>query len=103
MDSMMKKVSNCRTLLLLVMFAECLASPAYAQKSDDFFRNDMLYNDRNGTFGGYNVGTQVFGSDVSGGYNITTQQFGQEAPLDGCLLIMLGAGVVYAERKRKRG
>lgn len=99
----MKKLTNSKALLLSLVLVVCFVWPMKAQKNDDFFRNDMLYNDRNGTFGGYNVGTQVFGSDVSGGYNITTQQFGQEAPLDGCLLIMLGAGAVYAARKRKRG
>ena len=103
MKIIIKKLPHKKALLILFLFTACLVLPVGAQKSDDFFRNDMLYNDRNGTFGGYNVGTQVFGSDVSGGYNITTQQFGQEAPLDGCLLIMLGAGAVYAARKRKRG
>ena len=66
----------------------------------------MYYGYRGGLFNptgnGYNIGTQHFGSDENGGFNITTQVFGQEMPLGSGLLIMLGAGTVYAVKKRKR-
>lgn len=101
-DSMMKKLTNSRALLILLVLVVCFVLPMKAQNCDGFFHNDELYNDRNGTIGGYNIGTQGFGSDVYGGFNITTQHFGQEAPLGSGLLIMLGAGTVYAVKKHKR-
>ena len=97
----MKKLSKLKAVLLLLIFVVCLALPVKAQYSDGFFRNDMLYRDRDEGIG-FNIGTQPFGSDVTGGIVITTQVFGQETPLDGGLLIMLGAGAVYAAKKRKK-
>lgn len=98
----MKKLTNSKALLLLLVLVLCFVLSMKAQKSDGFFRYDYLYNDRNGTIGGYNIGTQGFGQDIYGGFNITTQQFGQEAPLGSGMLIMLGAGTVYAVKKHKR-
>lgn len=66
--------------------------------------SDMEYNNRGGLLdatGGYNIGTQLFGSDENGGFNIGTQQFGQEAPLGGGWLVLTFAGVAYAFKKRK--
>ena len=91
-----------RTLILSLMLVACIGLPMYAQKSDTFFGNDELYNDRDDTNWGYLIGTQGFGSGTSGGYNITTQQFGQELPLGEGLLVMVAAGAVYVVRKRKR-
>ena len=55
-------------------------------------------------YGGYNIGTEIFGSDTDGGFNIYTQQFGyeeEETPLgSGCIVLTL-AGAAYAIRKRK--
>ena len=99
---MMKKLTNSKALLLSLVLVMCLVLPIRAQKSDGFFCNDELYNDRNGTVEGLSIGTQGFGSDENGGFNITTQVFGQETPLGSGLLIMLGAGTVYAVKKRKR-
>ena len=73
-----------------------------AQKSDGFFRNEALYENRDNNLGGYNIGTQGFGSDINGGYNIGTQQFGQDLPLGEGLLVMGAVGVCYAVRKRKK-
>lgn len=57
-----------------------------------------------GSQDGYNIGTQIFGSDTDGGLNIYTQQFGyeeEETPLgSGCIVLTL-AGAAYAIRKRK--
>ena len=78
---MMKKLTNSKALLLSLVLVMCLVLPIRAQKSDGFFRNDELYNDRNGTVEGLSIGTQGFGCG---------------------LLIMLGAGTVYAVKKRKR-
>lgn len=57
---------------------------------------------RDGNQGGFNIGTQIFGSDTDGGFNIYTQQFGyEEVPLGcGCLVLTL-AGAAYAFKKRK--
>lgn len=97
----MKKLPNRKVLLLLLVLTACFVSPVRAQYSDGFFRNNELYNDRDGVLGGYNIGTQIFGSDVYGGYNITTQVFGQEAPLGGGLVVLAITGVTYAIKKRK--
>ena len=98
----MRKLANSKALPLLLVLVVCFVLPIRAQYNDNFFRNDELYNDREGAIGGYNIGTQGFGSDTNGGFNITTQVFGQEMPLGSGLLIMIGAGVVYAIRKRER-
>ena len=50
---------------------------------------------------GFNIGTQIFGSDTDGGLNIYTQQFGYEAPLGGGWLVLTIAGTAYAFKKRK--
>ena len=55
-------------------------------------------------YGGYNIGTEIFGSDTYGGYNIYTQQFGYEGtetPLGSGYLVLTLAGAAYAIRKRK--
>ena len=97
----MKKLSNRKVGLVLLMIVMCFALPAHAQSSDAFFYNDNDYTIRNANFGGYNIGTQIFGSDVNGGFNITTQVFGQETPLDGGLFVLAISGVAYAMKKRK--
>ena len=87
------------SLMLVLFFME----PMKAQYYDGFFRcQELSYENRDINIG-YNIGTQTFGSDVTGGFNISTQVFGQEeAPLDGGLLIMFGAGSMYAVLKRKK-
>ena len=92
----------CKNTIFLFVLAACFVLPMKAQQSDGFFRKEALYENRDGAVGGYNVGTQGFGSDVNGGYNIGTQQFGQELPLDEGLLVMAAAGACYAARKRKK-
>ena len=102
MKIIIKKLPHRKALLLLFLFVACLVLPVKAQYKDAFFRNDALYENRDNSIGGSYIGTQLFGSDVYGGFNITTQQFGNEAPLAEGMLILLGAGVVYAIRKRER-
>lgn len=96
----MKKLSNLKALLLSLMLI-WLAIPTHAQRSDAFFNTDDFYDNRNDNLGSFNIGTQIFGSDVYGGFNITTQVFGQEAPLDGGLAVLAITGVAYAIKKRK--
>ena len=75
------------------------------EEDEEYFK---YYGYRSGLFNptyyGYNVGTQIFGSDIYGGFDIYTQQFGyeeQETPLgSGCIVLTL-AGAAYAIRKRK--
>ena len=74
----------------------------YGRNTEQQSREGLFYN---GTIhGGYNIGTQIFGSDTDGGFNIYTQQFGdeeEETPLgSGCIVLTL-AGAAYAIRKRK--
>ena len=92
----------CKNTIFLFVILTSFALPMKAQKSDGFFRNEALYENRDGNLEGYNIGSQIFGSDVNGGYNIGTQQFGQELPLGEGLLVMAAAGVCYAVRKRKK-
>ena len=98
----MRKLANSKALPLLLVLVVCFVMPIRAQYNDNFFHNEDLYFDREGAIGVYNIGTQGFGSDENGGFNITTQVFGQELPLGEGLLIMIGAGTVYAVKKRKR-
>ena len=77
-------------------------------EDEEYLEYFMYYGYRGGlfnpTYGGYNIGTQIFGSDTDGGLNIYTQQFGyeeEETPLgSGCLVLTL-AGAAYAFKKRK--
>ena len=102
MKIIIKKLPGRKALLLLFLFTACFVLPIKAQYNDNFFHDEDLYYDREGAIGFYNIGTQGFGSDENGGFNITTQHFGQELPLGEGLLIMIGAGTVYAVKKRKR-
>ena len=74
----------------------------YGPETEQQSRDNLL---RNGIYqGGYNIGTEIFGSDTDGGLNIYTQQFGyeeEETPLgSGCIVLTL-TGAAYAIRKRK--
>lgn len=60
-----------------------------------------LMGRENGRGGDFNLITQQFGSDDYGGFNIGTQLFGQEAPLGGGCLVLAFAGAAYAFKKRK--
>ena len=71
----------------------------YGRDAEQQSRDNLL---RNGIYqGGYNIGTEIFGSDTDGGLNIYTQQFGDEAPLGGGWLVLTMAGTAYAFKKRK--
>ena len=83
-------------MLLLWLLATGAIMTVQAQKSDGFFRNDELYNDRNESFGA-NVINQGFGE--SGGIIVTNQTFG-EVSLYGGLLILSVAGIGYVIIKR---
>ena len=65
-----------------------------------WFESSLLGRE-NGRGGGYNIITEQFGSDDYGGFNIGTQIFGQEAPLGGGCLVLAFAGAAYAFKKRK--
>lgn len=85
-----------KAMLLLWLLAICSVVTLHAQKSDGFFRNDELYNDRNISFGA-DIINQGFGE--SGGTIVTNQTFG-EVPLYGGLLILSVAGIGYVIIKR---
>ena len=71
----------------------------YGRNTEQQSRESLF---RNGTNqGGYNIGTEIFGSDINGGFNISTQQFGEEAPLGSGWLVLTIASVSYAFSKRK--
>ena len=71
----------------------------YGPETEQQSRGNLL---RNGIYqGGFNIGTEIFGSDTDGGFNIYTQQFGDEAPLGGGWLVLTMAGTAYAFKKRK--
>ena len=100
MKNLTKQKATMLSLLVIIGLIAPIA--ATAQRKDIFFHVEESYKSRDANLGGYNIGTQGFGSDVYGGYNITTQQFGNEAPLGEGLLIMLGAGAIYAALKKKK-
>ena len=99
---MMKKLINSRALLLSSVLVMCLVSPMRAQKSDGFFRNDVLYDFRADDDLYFNLTNQHFGDGNNITYQLYNQHFGQTLPLGEGLLIMIGAGVCYVIRKRKR-
>ena len=101
-NNIVKKLSDLKSLLLALVLVVFLKLPMNAQYNDLFFINDEVYDNRGEEDGEFNIGTQIFGSDVNGGYNITTQVFGQNTPLGGGLLIMIGTGALYAAMKHKR-
>ena len=75
---------------------------------EEIMEKDEPYLNRGGLFNltyyGYNIGTQIFGSDIDGGFNIYTQQFGyeeEETPLGSGFIVLTLAGAAYAIRKRK--
>lgn len=97
----MKRLLSRRALLLLLIFTLCFVSTMNAQSNDAFiFNYTTSYRELDA--GGFNIGTQIFGSDVVGGFNITTQVFGQETPLDGGLLVLALAGAAYTFKNRKK-
>ena len=63
--------------------------------------NQSILNRSGSSSGGYNISQGQFGSDDYGGFNIGTQLFGQEAPLGGGCLVLAFAGVAYSFKKRK--
>ena len=83
-------------MLMLGLFVPIIA---YAQKSDVFFRADDTYEYRD-ICNNFILVNQNFGE---GGFNLSNQQFGSDLPLGSGLLVLFGAGTVYAVRKRKRG
>ena len=99
----MKILSKRKAWMLSSMLVLLFMKPMKAQYYDGFFHyKELSYEDRDIDIG-FNIGTQTFDSDDMGGFNITTQVFGhEEAPLDGGLLIMFGAGSMYAVLKRKK-
>ena len=98
----MTKLSNWKTLLVFVLFVTCLELPASAQKNDAFFLPDVTYDNRLEGYSFYNLTNQNFGEGNYNNYHLYNQQFGEPMPLGEGLLIMIGAGVCYAIRKRKR-
>ena len=97
----MKILSKQKAWMLSFLLVLFFMKPINAQKSDSFFHDYTETNYRNINTGGYLIGTQNFGSDL-GGYNISTQSFGNDLPLSGGLLIMVGAGSMYAALKRNK-
>ena len=104
--SQMKQIAVTVVLFLSVVVG------ASAQEGDGLFRRSPISSDLEYGYGysrglldpsgnGFNIGTQIFGSDTDGGFNIYTQQFGYEAPLGGGWLVLTIAGTAYAFKKRK--
>ena len=55
-----------------------------------------------GSFGGYNLSNQQFGSNSHGGYQLSNQTFGQETPVGSGLAILTVAGMGYAAMKSRK-
>ena len=98
----MKKLTNSKALLLLLVLVVCFVRPMKAQKRDGFFRNEELYENRTDGSLYFNLTNQHFGNSDNSAFFLYNQTFGQTAPLGEGLLIMIGGGVGYALVKRKR-
>ena len=84
------------TMLLLGLLVPITA---LSQKSDDYFHAYDTYESRD-VSNNFILVNQNFGE---GGFNLSNQLFGSDLPLGSGLLVLFGAGAVYAVRKRKRG
>ena len=98
----MKKLVNSRALLISALFVIGLGLPANAQNIDFFFYPDAEYGLRTEDCLYYNLTNQHFGDEDNVTYHLYNQHFGQTVPLGEGLLIMIGAGVCYVVRKRKK-
>ena len=97
----MSKNTLLKTIAIFLMLSGVMHNMASAQKSDGLFLGYESYANRGEDNSAFYLTNQFFGSDANGGFNLSNQQFGAELPLGGGMLIMLGAGAVYALRKRK--
>ena len=87
------------------LFGRGIAPEELMEEEEEYI---MYYGYRGGFLNpndnGFNIGTEIFGSNTDGGLNIYTQQFGyeeEETPLgSGCIVLTL-AGAAYVIRKRK--
>ena len=98
----MKKLSNSKAWLILLMIVACFVLPMKAQKCDVFFRNDELYENRDEGDLYFNLTNQHFGDEDNITYQLYNQHFGQTMPLGEGLLVMIGAGACYTMWKRKQ-
>ena len=90
-----------KAMLLLWLLAACSVMTMHAQKSDGFFRNEELYNDRtNGIcIGGASPEYPTL-DPLNPGFGMGGATEEDPTPLGSGLVILLAAGAGYALRNR---
>ena len=97
----MKKLSNLKALLLSFMLVACFVLPMKAQKSDGFFRNNELYNDRTNGIGIGGASLEYPTLDpLNPGFGMGGATEEDPTPIGSGLVILLAAGAGYALRNR---
>lgn len=112
---MYKRKKKRALVFSLVLAATMLSAPSVQAQGihgnllDDYYAGkDKKSNSGGlmgrGSFGGYNLSNQQFGSDSHSGYQLSNQTFGQEneGPLGSGLAILMVAGMGYAAMKSRK-
>ena len=97
-----------KAMLLLWLLAACSVMTMHAQKSDGFFRNEELYNNRDGvdiTGSGFIIGGGIEEPVLPNGGN--TWGFGlgngseeNPTPLGSGIIVLMATGTAYVLRKK---
>ena len=110
---MYKRKKKRALVFSLVLAAAMLSAPSVQAQGvlgnllDDYYaEKDKKSNSGGlmgrGSFGGYNLSNQQFGSNSHGGYQLSNQTFGQETPVGSGLAILMVAGAGYAAMKSRK-
>ena len=90
-----------KALLLSFMLVACFVLPMKAQKSDGFFRNDELYQDRDNGIGMGGATPEYPTLDpLNPGFGMGGATEEDPTPIGSGLVILLAAGAGYALRNR---
>ena len=88
-----------KAMLLLWLLAACSVMTMHAQKSDGFFRNNELYNDRTNGIGIGGASPEYPTLDpLNPGFGMGGATEEDPTPLGSGLVILLAAGAGYALR-----
>ena len=90
-----------KAMLLLCLLAACSVMTMHAQKSDGFFRNEELYQDRDNGIGMGGATPEYPTLDpLNPGFGMGGATEEDPTPLGSGLVILLAAGAGYALRNR---
>lgn len=90
-----------KAMLLIWLLAVCSVMTMHAQKSDGFFRNNELYNDRTNGIGIGGASLEYPTLDpLNPGFGMGGATEEDPTPIGSGLVILLAAGAGYALRNR---